>query len=98
MAMKVKGGVTYLDFSGFGQFTSGTAKDYTDTTIFDKTQQLDKPVILVGLDLKTVGKFGATMLSFVSTTASNVTTATAVTPAFTVAITSAGKVTVTKAS
>ena len=96
--MDVKGGFTYIDVSGLGQFTSGTAKDFTDMSVFTKTQQMDKPIVLVGLDLKTVGKFTATMLSFVSATASGTTTATAVTPAFTVAITNKGKITVTKAS
>lgn len=98
--MDVKGGFTYIDVSGLGQFTSGTAKDFTDVSVFTKTQQMDKPIVLVGLDLKTVGKFTATMLSFVSATASGTTTttATAVTPAFTVAITNKGKITVTKAS
>lgn len=96
--MDVKGGFTYIDVSGLGQFTSGTAKDFTDMSVFTKTQQMDKPIVLVGLDLKTVGKFTATMLSFVSATAGGTTTATAVTPAFTVAITNKGKITVTKAS
>ena len=96
--MDVKGGFTYIDVSGLGQFTSGTAKDFTDMSVFTKTQQMDKPIVLVGLDLKTVGMFTATMLSFVSATASGTTTSTAVTPAFTVAITNKGKITVTKAS
>lgn len=105
MSVEVKGGFAFIDMSVYGEFTSGTAKTSQDVTtggVFAKTQQTGKMVIICGLNLKTVGVYAPFPAVFTSATASSVTTATAVVPIggknHTIAITSSGSITVTKAS
>lgn len=101
----VKGGFAFIDMSVYGAFTSGTAKTSQDVTtggVFAKTQQTQKPVMVCGLTIASVGTYAPFLAVFTSATASSVTTATAIVPIggknHTIAITSAGSITVTKAS
>lgn len=99
------GGFAFIDMSVYGEFTSGTAKTSQDVKtggVFAKTQQTEKPVLICGLNLKTVGVYSPFIAVFTSATASSVTTATAIVPIggknHTIAITDTGSITVTKAS
>lgn len=101
----VKGGFAFIDMSVYGAFTSGTAKTGQDVTtggVFAKTQQTKKPVMVCGLTIASVGTYAPFLAVFTSATASGVTTATAIVPIggknHTIVITSAGSITVTKAS
>lgn len=93
--IKVNGGLAYINLKQYGQLTSGEAVDAVQNE-YEQASQLEKLVIVVGLDLKTVGVFGAFPACFVVSSG----TATADLPngAGTIAITSAGKITVTKAA
>lgn len=102
MSVNVKGGFAYIDMSVYGAFTSGTAKTSQDVSkSFPATQQTGKPIFICGLTLgsTTYTPFNAV---FTSATAAGVTTATAILDiagkAHTIAITSAGSITVTKAT
>lgn len=95
----VKGGFAYIDMGIYGEVTTAVAKDAASNEL--EIVQGDKTIIVVGLNLKTIGTFSPFIASFTSATASGVTTWTAPLPAVsgkigTIAITSAGKITVTK--
>lgn len=99
--MKILGGISYIDLSPYGAFTSGTAKTSQDVSeIFPKTQQTGKPVCITGLTIGTA-KYAPAFVEFTSATVSTTTTATAIITAaknVTIAITNTGSITVTKAS
>lgn len=95
----VKGGFAYIDMGIYGEVTTAVAKDAVSNEL--DAVQSDKIVVVTGLNLKTVGVFSPFIASFTSATAAGVTTWTASLPAVggkigTIAITSAGKITVTK--
>ena len=95
----VKGGFAYIDMGIYGEVETTKAKDVASNEL--EIVQGDKTIIVTGLNLKTVGVFSPFIASFTSATASGVTTWTAPLPAVggkigTIAITSAGKITVTK--
>jgi len=95
----VKGGFAYIDMGIYGEVTTASAKDTASNEL--EIVQGDKTIIVTGLNLKTVGTFSPFIASFTSATAAGVTTWTAPLPAVggkigTIAITSAGKITVTK--
>ena len=95
----VKGGFAYIDMGIYGEVTTAVAKNAVSNEL--DAVQSDKIVVVTGLNLKTVGVFSPFIASFTSATASGVTTWTAALPAVggkigTIAITSAGKITVTK--
>ena len=95
----VKGGFAYIDMGIYGEVTSANAKDAASNEL--AVVKSDKTIVVTGLNLKTVGVFTPFIASFTSATASGVTTWTAALPAVggkigTIAITSAGKITVTK--
>lgn len=95
----VKGGFAYIDMGIYGEVTTAVAADVKSNEV--ALVQGDKTIIVTGLNLKTVGVFSPFVASFTSATASGVTTWTAALPAVsgkigTIAITSAGKITVTK--
>lgn len=95
----VKGGFAYIDMGIYGEVTTAVAKNAVSNEL--DAVQSDKIVVVTGLNLKTVGVFSPFIASFTSATASGVTTWTAPLPAVggkigTIAITSAGKITVTK--
>lgn len=83
----------------YGEVTTAVAKNTVSNEL--DVVQSDKTIIVTGLNLKTVGTFSPFIASFTSATASGVTTWTAPLPAVsgkigTIAITSAGKIIVTK--
>lgn len=95
----VKGGFAYIDMGIYGEVTTAVAKDVASNEL--AVVKSDKTIVVTGLNLKTVGVFTPFVASFTSATASGVTTWTAALPAVggkigTIAITSAGKITVTK--
>lgn len=95
----VKGGFAYIDMGIYGEVETAKAKDVASNEL--EIVQGDKIVVVTGLNLKTVGTFSPFIASFTSAIASGVTTWTAALPAVggkigTIAITSAGKITVTK--
>lgn len=95
----VKGGFAYIDMGIYGEVTSANAKDVASNEL--AAVKSDKVIVVTGLNLKTVGRFSPFIASFTSATAAGVTTWTAPLPAVggkigTIAITSAGKITVTK--
>lgn len=95
----IKGGLAYIDMGIYGEVTSAGANNAVSNEL--NAVQSDKIVIVTGLNLKTVGTFSPFIASFTSATAAGVTTWTASLPAVggkigTIAITSAGKITVTK--
>lgn len=95
----VKGGFAYIDMGIYGEVTTAVAKNAVSNEL--DAVQSDKIVVVTGLNLKTVGTFSPFIASFTSATAAGVTTWTAPLPAVggkigTIAITSAGKITVTK--
>lgn len=95
----VKGGFAYIDMGIYGEVTTAVAKNVASNEL--AVVQGDKTIVVTGLNLKTVGVFTPFIASFTSATASGVTTWTAALPAVggkigTIAITSAGKITVTK--
>ena len=95
----VKGGFAYIDMGIYGEVTSANAKDAASNEL--EIVQGDKTIIVTGLNLKTVGAFSPFIASFTSATNAGTTTWTASLPAVggkigTIAITSAGKITVTK--
>lgn len=95
----VKGGFAYIDMGIYGEVTTAVAADAKSNEV--ALVQGDKTIVVTGLNLKTVGTFSPFVASFTSATASGVTTWTAALPAVggkigTIAITSAGKITVTK--
>lgn len=95
----VKGGFAYIDMGIYGEVTTAVAADVKSNEV--ALVQGDKTIVVTGLNLKTVGTFSPFVASFTSATASGVTTWTAALPAVggkigTIAITSAGKITVTK--
>ena len=95
----VKGGFAYIDMGIYGEVETAKAKDVASNEL--DAVQSDKIVVVTGLNLKTVGVFSPFIASFTSATAAGVTTWTAPLPAVggkigTIAITSAGKITVTK--
>lgn len=95
----VKGGFAYIDMGIYGEVETTKAKDAVSNEL--DAVQSDKIVVVTGLNLKTVGTFSPFIASFTSATAAGVTTWTAALPAVggkigTIAITSAGKITVTK--
>lgn len=94
------GGTAFIDLSVYGEFTTATAKDIVSNE-YALASQLKKPVLIAGLNLKTIGTFTPFFASFTSATASGVTTYTAAIPVVggkigTIAIASNGKITVTK--
>ena len=100
------GGTAFIDLSVYGEITSA-AENTAKANELALASQLEKPVLIVGLNLKTVGKFSPFFASFTSATASGVTTYTAALPATPtgqsgafqvgrIAVTSAGKIIVTK--
>lgn len=94
----VKTGFAYIDMGIYGEVTTAVAKDAVSNEL--AAVQSNKIVVVTGLNLKTVGVFSPFVASFTSATA-GVTTWTAPLPAVggkigTIAITSAGKITVTK--
>lgn len=94
------GGTAFIDLSVYGEFTTAVAKDAVSNE-YALASQLRKPVLIAGLNLKTIGTFTPFFASFTSATAAGVTTYTAAIPVVggkigTIAITSAGKITVTK--
>ena len=98
--VNVKGGFCFVDLSVYGAFTSGTAKtgqDVESGAVFAKTQQTDKMVIICGLTVGTT-HYPPIAATFVSTTSSGTTTATAVTPVGTFEITNTGSIEFTVAS
>ena len=95
----VKGGFAYIDMGIYGKVTSAKVKDAVSNELEDV--QSDKVVIVTGLNLETVGTFSPFIASFTSAVNGGTTTWTAPLPAVggkigTIAITSAGKITVTK--
>ena len=95
----VKTGFAYIDMGIYGEVTTAVAKNAASNEL--AAVQSDKIVVVTGLNLKTVGVFSPFIGSFTSATAAGVTTWTAPLPAVggkigTIAITSAGKITVTK--
>lgn len=95
----VKGGFVYIDMGIYGEVTTAVAKDVASNEL--AVVKSNKTIVVTGLNLKTVGVFTPFIASFTSATASGVTTWTAALPAVggkigTIAITSAGKITVTK--
>lgn len=95
----VKGGFAYIDMGIYGEVTTAVAKDVASNEL--AVVKSNKTIVVTGLNLKTVGVFTPFIASFTSATASGVTTWTAALPAVggkigTIAITSAGKITVTK--
>ena len=95
----VKGGFAYIDMRIYGEVTS-TAKNNVASNELAVVKS-NKTIVVTGLNLKDVGVFTPFIASFTSATASGVTTWTAPLPAVggkigTIAITSAGKITVTK--
>lgn len=95
----VKGGFAYIDMGIYGEVTTAVAKNVASNEL--AVVQGDKTIVVTGLNLKTVGVFTPFVASFTSATAAGVTTWTAALPAVggkigTIAITSAGKITVTK--
>ena len=95
----VKGGFAYIDMRIYGEVTTAVAKDAMSNEV--ALVQGDKIVVVTGLNLKTVGKFSPFIASFTSAVNGGTTTWTAPLPAVggkigTIAITSAGKITVTK--
>ena len=95
----VKGGFAYIDMGIYGEVTSAGANDVASNEL--AVVKSNKTIVVTGLNLKTVGAFTPFIASFTSATASGVTTWTAALPAVggkigTIAITSAGKITVTK--
>lgn len=95
----VKGGFAYIDMGIYGEVTTAVAADVKSNEV--ALVQGDKTIVVTGLNLKTVGMFSPFVASFTSATAAGVTTWTAALPAVggkigTIAITSAGKITVTK--
>lgn len=100
------GGTAFIDLSVYGEFETTKAKDAVSNE-YALASQLKKPVLIAGLNLKTIGTFTPFFASFTSATASGVTTYTAAIPATPtgssgafqvgrIQITSAGKITVTK--
>lgn len=95
----VKGGFAYIDMGIYGEVTTAVPKDAVSNEL--AAVKSDKIIVVTGLNLKTVGVFTPFIASFTSATAAGVTTWTAALPAVggkigTIAITSAGKITVTK--
>lgn len=95
----VKGGFTYIDMGIYGEVTTAVPNNAASNEL--AAVKSDKIIVVTGLNLKTVGRFSPFIASFTSATASGVTTWTAALPAVggkigTIAITSAGKITVTK--
>lgn len=95
----VKGGFAYIDMGIYGEVTSAANNDVVSNEL--AVVKSNKTIVVTGLNLKTVGVFTPFIASFTSATASGVTTWTAALPAVggkigTIAITSAGKITVTK--
>lgn len=100
------GGTAFIDLSVYGEITSA-AENTAKSNELALASQLKKPVLIAGLNLKTVGEFSPFFASFTSKTASGVTTYTAAIPATPtgasgafqvgrIQITSAGKIIVTK--
>lgn len=94
------GGTAFIDMNPYGEVTTAVANDIKSNE-YEIASQLAKPVVVVGLNLKTVGKFSPFVASFVGTTSSGTTTYTAALPAVggkigTIAVASNGKITVTK--
>ena len=95
----VKGGFAYIDMGIYGEVTTAVPNNAASNEL--AAVKSDKIIVVTGLNLKTVGRFSPFIASFTSATASGVTTWTAPLPAVggkigTIAITSAGKITVTK--
>lgn len=95
----VKGGFAYIDMGIYGEVTSAAKNNVASNEL--AVVKSNKTIVVTGLNLKTVGVFTPFIASFTSATASGVTTWTAALPAVggkigTIAITSAGKITVTK--
>lgn len=95
----VKGGFAYIDMGIYGEVTTAVAKDVKSNEL--DAVQSDKIVVVTDLNLKTVGTFSPFIASFTSAVNGGTTTWTAPLPAVggkigTIAITSAGKITVTK--
>ena len=100
------GGTAFIDLSVYGELTTATAVDAKANELA-LASQLEKPVLIVGLNLKTIGKFSPFFAGFTAATSSGVTTYTAAIPATPtgssgafqvgrIEITSAGKIKVTK--
>lgn len=95
----VKGGFAYIDMGIYGKVTSAANNNVVSNEL--AVVKSNKTIVVTGLNLKDVGVFTPFIASFTSATASGVTTWTAALPAVggkigTIAITSAGKITVTK--
>lgn len=95
----VKTGFAYIDMGIYGEVTTAVAKDAVSNEL--AAVKSDKIVVVTGLKLKTVGAFSPFIASFTSASNGGTTTWTAPLPAVggkigTIAITSAGKITVTK--
>lgn len=96
------GGFAFADLGAYGAFTSGTAKTSQDVSqLFPIVNQTKKLVIVSGLTVGTT-EYPPFAALFKSATASSVTTCTSVVSFagknLTVAITSAGSITVTQAT
>lgn len=95
------GGTAFIDLSVYGELTTATAVDAKANELA-LASQLEKPVLIVGLNLKTIGKFSPFFAGFTAVTSSGVTTYTSAIPADSslkvgkIEITSAGKIKVTK--
>lgn len=95
----VKGGFAYIDMGIYGEVTTAVAKDVASNEL--AVVKSNKTIVVTGLNLKTVGVFTPFVASFTSAANGGTTTWTAPLPAVggkigTIAITSAGKITVTK--
>ena len=95
----VKTGFAYINMGIYGEVTTAVPNDAVSNEL--AVIQSDKIVVVTGLNLKTVGVFSPFVASFTSAKNGGTTTWTAPLPAVggkigTIAITSAGKITVTK--
>lgn len=96
------GGFAFADLSGYGAFTSGTAKTSQNVSqLFPIVNQTKKMVIVSGLTVGTT-VYPPFAALFKSATANSVTTCTSVVSFagknLTIAITDAGSITVTQAT
>lgn len=95
----VKGGFAYIDMGIYGEVETAKAKDVASNEL--AVVKNNKTIVVAGLNLKTVGVFTPFIASFTSASNGGTTTWTAPLPAVggkigTIAITSTGKITVTK--